>query len=61
MPNARTTPENRLEWLIGRQCGKGVIGREDREDHDKSGDQAGSEAKLGVGTRSWFRPEMLIV
>ena len=58
MPNPRATPEKPLEWLIGRQCGKGVIGR---KDHDKSGDQAGSEAKLGVGTRSWFRPEMLIV
>jgi hypothetical protein len=58
MPNPRTTPENPLEWLMGPQCGEGMI---EPKDYDSSGDQAGSEAKLGVGTRSWFRPVILIV
>jgi hypothetical protein len=49
MPNPRTTPENPFEWLMGPQCGKGMI---TRKSYDNSGDQAGSEAKLGVGTRS---------
>jgi hypothetical protein len=29
--------------------------------YDSSGDQAGSEAKLGVGSFCWFRPVMSIV
>ena len=56
-------------WLIGRECGKPYGDptgcteppQPPADTHESSGDQAGSEAKLGVGSLSSLRPAMSMV
>ena len=58
----RGTGVNPFRWLIGRECGAfwASAGRpacaQNARIQVNSGDQAGSEAKLGVGVRSSLRP-----